>query len=346
MGIICISDMRHFHVSHLKKRCDGRFISLSLIALIGLLVCLCVVIQMILPMAKEVQYMCLQNVCAFTNPNLPKDISCVNTTDCHAWTHPCELEDCVKEGTLQCIYTGLGDFRCVCNEDYKDRLCQTPKNVSHDQNTCDFCYNGGTCNTTVGTSDYICICTESWTGRHCQQRKVPPKSDHVCTLPMHNNTDLLINTSLWYEVARSKLPHGHIDACTTFIFGVEGNNISASISSVAMNKITNQREGRLAHALNIIIENGTMIVTKQSFLSSPDYQHDKMKASIYQIKYGADHLFVIHICETTPMFGKQEVISLLSDTEPTDSRMIIQYASRMLHLELSPIIHGHDFCSS
>jgi len=318
-----------------------------MIALMVMLVCMCVVIQMVSP-SMEVQDKCVQNVCSFSNLNFPKDISCVNETDCLHWIQPCTTKECDDRGTVRCIYLGLGDFMCECRENYEGRLCHISEGGSPVENdTCTFCYNGGSCIYGENNSNYSCSCPDEWTGRHCQQRRVPSHPSLVCNLPSYD-LGLLMNSSFWYETARSDIPNGHIDACTTFNFDITNGSskMFVNISSIPMNKMSGQREGIVKNGMEIDIRDGGMIVAEQTFLSSPGDQHYPMKASVYGFKHEDKQYVVLHLCQITPMFGKQEFVSLLVGSEPNNfDSLDIEYAKGVVPLSLNPTIQGHDFCS-
>ena len=314
-----------------------------------LLACLCVILQLVSPQV-DVSDRCIQNVCAFDNPKLPKDISCVNHTDCYKWSHPCQNNGCRVEGTLQCVYSGLGDYECVCRDGYDGRACTAKESEGEgesegrDNAGCDFCYNDGTCVHT--DSSYSCTCPSEWVGMHCQQRKVPPNPKAVCELPPLN-LDPLVNTSLWYEVARSEMPSGHIDACTTFNFVRRQNEVVVNVSSIAMNRITDKREGVVSEDFVLNISVGGVTASDQPFLSSPKERETPMKASLYEIKHKGVKYLVLHLCETSHMFGKQEVVSVMSEIyEDKEVGDIVRYANGMLPLNVEPRIQGHDFCDT
>jgi hypothetical protein len=188
---------------------------------------------------------------------------------------------------------------------------------------------------------------DEWTGRHCQQRKVPSHPSVECKLPTYD-MGALINSSFWYEVARSDIPNGHIDACTTFNFEITNGSTKmfVNISSLPMNKMSGQRGGRLKGGMNIEILNGVMIVTDQPYLSSPGDQHNPMNASVYEFKHSGRQFVVLHICQITQMFGKQEFASLLVSSEPNNfDSSDIEYAKGVVPLGLVPTIQGHNFCS-
>lgn len=78
--------MRHFRGSQIKK-CEGKTVSLFMIALMIVLACIGVILQLAVPVVR-VGDSCVQSICNFDDPSLPTDISCLNDTDCFSWSHP------------------------------------------------------------------------------------------------------------------------------------------------------------------------------------------------------------------------------------------------------------------
>jgi len=338
--------MKHIQITQLKK-CNGRFLSITIIALMTLVVGICVVIQLAMP-KTIVQDECVQHVCSFSNPNFPTDISCMNVTDCLAWSHPCSVNECDKEGTLQCIYSGVGDFRCLCENTHKGRLCHIPINQTHtpvEGDACNFCSNGGNCTHLGSSSNYSCVCDEMWTGAHCQQRRVSNKKDSECSLPKYDVSGMS-NSSTLYEVGRSVIPSGNIDACSKYTFEKDPSHIRVNISVVPMNRMAEHREDRLTHSMTLYMRDGRMTVDGQPFLSSPN--DTPMDATLYEVPHDGVGIFVLHLCEHTPMFGKQEFISLLSSTSLSnkDAKTIIQDLSKTLPQHITPTLQRHQYCSA
>lgn len=263
------------------------------------------------------------------------------------------LNKCDKEGTLQCAYMGLGDFECKCREGYKSRWCHISRDMD-EVGACDYCnVNGGSCVRVNGSSNYTCHCYENWTGRHCQQRKIDDASQAICNLPQQDMRLLKEsalqndgNVSAFYEIARSVSPKGHIDACTTFNFQQEGCTLVGKISFVAMNKIRESRQGNQLESVLIDTCNGELKVKKQPFFVTPRDNLDGVKVSIYETQFNNNSVTVFHMCEVTPMFGKQEFVSLLSlyNNETVD-KDTLENNSLNLSLSFEPTIQAHDFCS-
>lgn len=333
--------------SHIKK-CNGKKLSLFMIALMILLAGLCVILQLTSSVGKLVDT-CNKNICNFGDPSLPYDISCVNDTDCFAWKHPCEINKCNIEGTLQCTYLGLGDFECTCKEGYKSRWCDLTEDVK-EVGPCDFCNeNGGSCIRSNTSSNYTCNCFENWMGKHCQQKKVVDVAETACALPPGNTSVFLHNFNddalTLYEIARTASPSGHIDACTTFNFQNSGCTLYANVSSIAMNNIKGDRQGREIKSIVMDVCESGVTVKEQPFLMTPGENQEGVRASIYETEINGMSLTVVHMCEVTPMFGKQEFMSVLSiHNNGTINGKTLQSISHNLSLPLTYAIQGHDFC--
>ena len=347
---ILSSAMRHIHVSHLH-RCQGKFVTSSVILLCIILAILVVSLNISLTTGGP-EDKCQNNVCAFGNPHLPMDISCLNHTDCLDWSHPCHHNNCSSDGSLNCVYYGMGDYKCVCKEGFTGRYCHP---VGQQIEYCDYCLNGGLC--VLNNVTYECWCPKGWTGRHCQQIKVADAFEDSCSLP---DTDLraLDNITMWYEIARTDGVIQQQDACTTYNLSMtnssgnvtEDREINIDIEYLPLNQFSQgMRQGRTSQNLTLVHKNNSqhLDVVQQSFIVEHKEDHVyPLKATLYNVISDQQQMLVFQICQSSEMYGTQNFLALFASSRPDKAKDIdTESLGKLVNAtNLLPIIQGQTFC--
>lgn len=206
----------------------GRYIIISVI-LISCIIAFTLLISDLVIKSYHGGTECRHNFCIFKSISYPMDITCQDTKDCLDWTHPCELNKCIVNGTKNCLYKKAGDFVCECNENYSGKLCENYRS-SNESSICDYCMNNGIC---VQQNDtYTCLCTEKYMGKHCQLLKVSPEN-WKCMIPkLKESSD--IENSTWYAILSSNPPYMPNTACSFYQFTMTNNTLQLSIKEIAM----------------------------------------------------------------------------------------------------------------
>jgi hypothetical protein len=352
--------MTNFRYIHLQ-RCTKKSASISFISILGIVSVIIVIVHMCVLPTVEIVDKCNENICVFADPHFPRDISCRDDVSCMAWSHPCDAHKCTN--TSRCIYAGLNDYECICyddgDNDLKGRFCNKPK-LQATNDSCDdaWCLNGGTCHGNY--KNFQCICPSMWRGKHCQLPWVTDVADLSCKLPV-SNLAALKDTTIWYEVSRSPLPHREIDACTTYNFTVDETNsevtVKAVIRSLPLNRFSKQRYGWMSQTVELHQTNSTAIAVKQPFLPTATNERDNVHqpiVSIYNMripngdqedKRGYEDFLVLHMCQVSEIFGHKESVSILSKDEPPPHESIEHITKAFPSLGMTGVHQGHSFCS-
>lgn len=311
--------LRHvpFSVPHLsKKGCSGLFVASLIACLFIFLVVTGVTVNGIIG-KMGVGDVCQENRCLFKDPSLPVDITCVTDVDCSAWVHPCLVGHCSEEGTERCVYTQAGLFECICKESFSGQTCRNHME-EEEEDQCSLCLNNGTCLETQVGNEYLCLCTDGWDGDHCQQRRIVAfnNSSLQCDMSMNQSDwELIGNQIQWHELARTDLSYLPIDGCVTYDFTTGDNStIHVNVTSVPLSKFTEQRQGVISLSMTLHgNENDSLLYVNDSqpFIHTSK-SDDLISVAIYSIEPA---VLAMHMCFTDPLFGKQEFVTVLSQSK-------------------------------
>lgn len=305
--------MKLFVPSFRKKGCSGLFVASLVTTLLILLVVTSVVVNGIIDKIG-LQDICKDNRCLFKDPTLPNDITCLTDTHCSTWIHPCLIGHCSEEGTEKCVYTKAGLSQCFCKEYYGGRTCGHHRGQV-EQEHCIACFNNGTC--LPQDSGHVCECPEEWDGELCQQRKIvssKPNASHECIMSSDAKWDLITNYTHWHELARTSISYLPTDGCVTYDFSLDKSSdiIHVNVTSVPLSKFSQQRQGRFSWGMQFQKHGGHFHVNGSQPLLHVSNDDDVIRVGISPIM---SNTVALHMCSTDRLYGKQEYITVLSQSD-------------------------------